>query len=139
MEEVLDAEGTPEGAAPIREECRAAQEEWVKRCQGWKRDYPVVLPRHLEGGTGTQANVYAFAYEMSRRLNEGQIVVVGNGSANVVCGHGNIMKKGQRFIWIRASGRDRGQRGRAVAGHRACDRGREHSDESAGVTDSDRL
>ncbi len=98
MEEVLDAEGTPEGAAPIREECRAAQEEWVKRCQGWKRDYPVVLPRHLEGGTGTQANVYAFAYEMSRRLNEGQIVVVGNGSANVVCGHGNIMKKGQRFI-----------------------------------------
>ena len=35
---------------------------------------------------------------MSERLNEGQIVVVGNGSANVVCGHGNIMKKGQRFI-----------------------------------------
>lgn len=98
MEEVLDAEGTPEGAAPMTEERRAAQEEWAERCRGWKRDYPVVLPRHMEGGTSTQANVYAFAYEMSRRLNEGQIVVVGNGSANVVCGHGNIMKKGQRFI-----------------------------------------
>ena len=35
---------------------------------------------------------------MSRRLNENQIVVVGNGSANVVCGHANIVKKGQRFI-----------------------------------------
>ena len=61
-------------------------------------DYPVVLPKHMNGGTETEANVYAFAYEMSRRLNENQIVVVGNGSANVVCGHANIVKKGQRFI-----------------------------------------
>ena len=98
MEEVLDAEGTPEGAAPIAEEYKTAQAEWVKTCQGWKRDYPVVLKRHLEDGTETEANVYAFARLMSERLNEGQIVVVGNGSANVVCGHGNIMKKGQRFI-----------------------------------------
>ena len=98
MEEVLDAEGTPEGAAPMAEEFRNAQTEWLKTCQSWKRDYPVVLKRHLEDGTDTEANVYAFAHEMSGRLNEGQIVVVGNGSANVVCGHGNIMKKGQRFI-----------------------------------------
>ncbi|MDD6074830.1 MAG: thiamine pyrophosphate-dependent enzyme, partial [Clostridium sp.] len=98
MEEVLDAEGTDEGAAPISEEYENARKEWVSVCQGWKRDYPVVLPRHMEGGTETEANVYAFAKEMSSRLNEDQIVVVGNGSANVVCGHGNIMKKGQRFI-----------------------------------------
>ena len=52
----------------------------------------------MNGGTETEANVYAFAYEMSRRLNENQIVVVGIGSANVVCGHANIVKKGQRFI-----------------------------------------
>ncbi|MBP3926532.1 MAG: thiamine pyrophosphate-binding protein [Clostridium sp.] len=98
MEEVLEAEGTEEGAAPISEEYENARKEWVSVCQGWKRDYPVVLPRHMEGGTETEANVYAFAKEMSSRLNEDQIVVVGNGSANVVCGHGNIMKKGQRFI-----------------------------------------
>lgn len=98
MEEVLDAEGTGEGAAPVSEEYETARREWVSICQGWKRDYPVVLPRHMEDGTETEANVYAFASEMSGRLNEGQIVVVGNGSANVVCGHGNIMKKGQRFI-----------------------------------------
>lgn len=91
MEEVLE-----EKAA--QDEDRAAQDEWVEICQGWKRDYPVVLPRHFEDGTDTEANVYAFAHEMSDRLNEGQIIVVGNGSANVVCGHGSIMKKGQRFI-----------------------------------------
>ena len=98
MEEVLEAEGTEDGAAPITEEYETAREAWVSICQGWKKDYPVVLPRHMEGGTETEANVYAFAHEMSSRLNEDQIVVVGNGSANVVCGHGNIMKKGQRFI-----------------------------------------
>ena len=45
-------------------------------------------------GTEHEANVYAFAHELSARLLEDQIVVVGNGSANVVCGHANIMKKG---------------------------------------------
>ncbi len=98
MEQVLDAEGTDRGAAPIAEPFRTTQEKWLSLCQGWKRDYPVVLPRHLQGGTKTQANVYAFAREMSLRLQENQIVVVGNGSANVVCGHGNVVKKGQRFI-----------------------------------------
>lgn len=84
--------------APLSDEIRQAQQEWLSECRKWKRDYPVVLKRHLEDGTDTQANVYAFAYEMSSRLNEGQIVVVGNGSANVVCGHANVIKKGQRFL-----------------------------------------
>lgn len=93
MDTILEGE-----AASLSPADREAQEKWVETCQAWKRDYPVVLKHHLEGGTDTEANVYAFAYGMSDRLNEGQIVVVGNGSANVVCGHGNIMKKGQRFI-----------------------------------------
>ena len=42
--------------------------------------------------------MYAFIKEESRRLNEGQITVVGNGSACVVGGHGYVIKKGQRFI-----------------------------------------
>ena len=79
-------------------EIRKAQDAWVERCQNWKKKYPVVLKRHMEGGTEHEANVYAFAHELSARLLEDQIVVVGNGSANVVCGHANIMKKGQRFI-----------------------------------------
>lgn len=96
IEEALEEEGT-EGA-PVASEYEEDRKEWLKICQGWKQEYPVVQKHHFEDAAKEQANVYAFAYEMSKRLNEGQIVVVGNGSANVVCGHGNIMKKGQRFI-----------------------------------------
>ena len=98
MERVLDREGQEKGAEPILPEYEEARKEWVEICQGWKKNYPVVCKHHYEDGTDTEANVYAFAHEMSSRLNEGQILVVGNGSANVVCGHGNVIKKGQRFI-----------------------------------------
>lgn len=96
MEEVLREEELSRDA--MDGETKAAQDQWLAQCRTWKEKYPVVLPRHMEGGTETEANVYAFAHELSERLLEDQIVVVGNGSANVVCGHANIMKKGQRFI-----------------------------------------
>lgn len=96
MEEVLKEEELSRDA--MDETAREAQEQWLAQCRTWKEKYPVVLPRHMEGGTEQEANVYAFAHELSERLLEDQIVVVGNGSANVVCGHANIMKKGQRFI-----------------------------------------
>lgn len=97
-EQMRAEEAGNEQAKTEKSRTSESQAQWLTTCQGWKRDYPVVLRRHLEDGTDTEANVYAFAYEMSDRLSEGQIVVVGNGSANVVCGHANIMKKGQRFI-----------------------------------------
>ncbi len=96
MEEVLKEEELSRDT--MEKETREAQEQWLAQCRTWKEKYPVVLPRHMEGGTEHEANVYAFAHELSERLLEDQIVVVGNGSANVVCGHANIMKKGQRFI-----------------------------------------
>ena len=71
---------------------------WQESCQMWKKKYPVVLPRHYEGGAEKEANVYAFIKELSRRLPEGRITVVGNGSACVVGGHAYVIKKGQRFI-----------------------------------------
>ena len=71
-------------------------EEWVKTCQNWKEKYPVVLPKHYEDKD--HANVYAFIKELSRRLDEGQVTVVGNGSACVVGSHGYEIKKDQRFI-----------------------------------------
>ena len=94
MDRVLDKHTVPE----MDEAQKAAQAEWLSICQGWKRDYPVVQRRHFEEGAENAANVYAFARIMSEKLNEDQIVVVGNGSAVVVCGHGNVVKKGQRFI-----------------------------------------
>jgi len=71
-------------------------DSWLEICRGWKRDYPVVLPRHYE--QKGIVNVYAFMKELSNRLQENQITVVGNGSACVVGSHGYTIKKGQRFI-----------------------------------------
>lgn len=71
-------------------------EEWLSKCQEWKKKYPVVQKKHYEDKNHT--NVYAFIKELSMRLKEEQITVVGNGSACVVGSHAYVMKKGQRFI-----------------------------------------
>lgn len=71
---------------------------WNETCRMWKKKYPVIQPKHMEKDDAREANVYALVQELSSRLNENQITVVGNGSACVVGGHAYIIKKGQRFI-----------------------------------------
>lgn len=70
--------------------------EWIKRCQDWKKKYPVVMPKHFEDNNRT--NVYAFIKTLSSKLAEGQVTVVGNGSACVVGSHAYEIKKDSRFI-----------------------------------------
>lgn len=82
--------------AALQEENRFKGEEWLAACARWKRKYPVVQPKHYEPAEHT--NVYAFIKELSSRLQENQITVVGNGSACVVGSHAYVIKKGQRFI-----------------------------------------
>lgn len=72
--------------------------EWNDICQGWKRDYPVVLPKHYVDEDKGRANVYCFIKELSHRLDEGQVTVTGNGSACVVGSHAYVIKDDQRFI-----------------------------------------
>lgn len=76
------------------------ESDWNEICRGWKRDYPVVQKKHYEAEMPPKpyANVYAFVKELSSRLKENQITVVGNGSACVVGSHGYVIKPGQRFI-----------------------------------------
>ncbi|MCB6346225.1 thiamine pyrophosphate-binding protein [Enterocloster lavalensis] len=71
---------------------------WSETCRMWKEKYPVVQPKHFDHSDEEPANVYAMIKEISSRLDEGQITVVGNGSACVVGGHAWVIKKGQRFI-----------------------------------------
>ena len=71
---------------------------WSETCRMWKEKYPVIQRKHFEHGDDEPANVYALIGTISSRLKEGQVTVVGNGSACVVGGHGWIVKKGQRFI-----------------------------------------
>ena len=95
MELVLDEEEFDENGGPKDQE---AVDWWVKRCQEWKEKYPVVLPKHYQAGETEPANIYAAIKEISKRVEENQITVVGNGSPCVVGGHAYEMKKGQRFI-----------------------------------------
>jgi len=79
--------------------CKTQIEEksdWIKTCTEWKNNYPVVQQKHYRNGE--KANVYCFIKEMSSLLDEGQITVVGNGSASVVGSNTYIIRKDQRFI-----------------------------------------
>ena len=94
MDRVLDQEKTPvfHGGKGL------PGMSWQETCQMYKKNYPVIQHKHFANTDEEEANVYAMIYEISSRLPEGQITVVGNGSACVVGGHGYIIKKGQRFI-----------------------------------------
>lgn len=70
--------------------------DWLATCDHWKHRYPVVQDKHYEDKNHT--NVYAFIKELSKRTKEGQITVVGNGSACVVGSHGYVIKEDSRFI-----------------------------------------
>lgn len=99
LEELLDSEYGATGEQPFFAGGKGLDGmTWNETCRMWKENYPVVLPKHYSHGGEEDVNVYAFIKELSRRLSENQITVVGNGSACVVGGHAYVMKEGQRFI-----------------------------------------
>lgn len=73
-----------------------AGEDWIKICQGWKRDYPVVLPRQWEEN-GHTANVYAFIRFLSMQLPENSLTAVSNGACCVVGNQAYVIQKGSRM------------------------------------------
>ena len=71
-------------------------EKWLEQCRAWRSKYPVVQKRHY--ASKGAANPYCFMKELSRRLPEGKITVVGNGTACAVGSHAFVIRKRQRFI-----------------------------------------
>ena len=69
---------------------------WIEQCQKWKKQYPVVMNKHYSDEE--RANVYCFINELSNRLSDDQLTVVGNGSACVVGNQAYVMKEKSRFI-----------------------------------------
>ena len=69
--------------------------EWLEICQGWKKKYPVVTERHYNN-TGL-ANAYCFLDEVSRRVTEDQLIVLGNGTVEA-CLHAIYIKENTRLI-----------------------------------------
>ena len=74
----------------------STQSDWIHQCHLWTEKYPVVTKEHYK--KQEQTNVYCFMGELSKKVSEDKMIVVGNGSACVVGSHGYIIKKGQRFI-----------------------------------------
>lgn len=69
---------------------------WVKQCNVWKNQYPVVQGKHHE--LSGLVNVYAFIDKLSHMLPAQTITVVANGSASVVGSQSYYIKNGDRFI-----------------------------------------
>lgn len=69
---------------------------WLETCQRWKREYPVVLPRHWEEN-GQTVNVYAFIRYLSSRLPENSLTAVSNGACCVVGNQAYVIQKGSRM------------------------------------------
>lgn len=72
-------------------------DEWLRICAEWKKNYPVTQPKHWNED-GKYANVYAFVHYLSSRLPNGNLTVVSNGSACVVGSHNYVIKKDARFL-----------------------------------------
>lgn len=72
------------------------KESWLECCHKWKTTYPVVQEKQF--AQRGKVNVYAFIKSLSEKLPEGQITVVGNGSACVVGSQAYVIKKNQRFV-----------------------------------------
>lgn len=70
---------------------------WLAWCQERVRRYPVVLPRHRML-KGCLINPYHFVEALFHQLTADDIVVCGDGTANVVGFQAAIIKKGQRVF-----------------------------------------
>jgi len=71
--------------------------QWLAWCQERVARYPVVLPQHRERKKDW-INPYYFVEYLYSKLNKDDVVVCGNGTANVVAFQAANIQKGQRLI-----------------------------------------
>ena len=71
--------------------------QWLAWCQGRVRRYPAVLQHHRVP-KGNLVNPYHFVESLFHQLTADDVVVCGNGTANVVGFQAAIIKRGQRVF-----------------------------------------
>jgi len=71
------------------------EQSWLAQCLAWRQKYPVVQEKHYQD---QQANAYCLIHELSRRLPENSLTVVGNGTACVAGSAAYVIQPGSRFI-----------------------------------------
>jgi acetolactate synthase-1/2/3 large subunit len=71
--------------------------DWLAWCRERLARYPIVLPRHREDKEG-RINPYHFIEQLETHLEADDVIVCGNGTANVVTFQALHIKKGQRLF-----------------------------------------
>lgn len=69
---------------------------WLQFCRDLNEKYPAVLPEYYN--TTSPVNPYVFMKKLFEELQEGDVVVTGNGSACVVSFQAAVIKKNQRLF-----------------------------------------
>ncbi len=70
--------------------------EWLRRCKGWQREYPVILPEYFQE---EYANNYALVDTLSELMTEKDILVPGSsGASSEVTMQAFRVKEGQRIF-----------------------------------------
>lgn len=87
MEQVLAGEAKPLNPA----------DDWRALCLSWKKNYPVVMPKHWVEN-GTTANCYAFMGYVGQAAPAGTLCVTSNGTCCVAGNQCYSIKPGTRFI-----------------------------------------
>lgn len=69
--------------------------EWLTRCREINEKYPVALKEYYQS---EKLNPYVFLKEFTERLQEGDAIITGNGSACVMTFQAAVVKKEQRMF-----------------------------------------
>lgn len=79
----------------IKDEPLKSKNEWIIKCQEWKKKYPVIQEKHfLDNGS---VNAYAFLHMLGSKVKKDQTIVLGNGTAEA-CLHAIPIKEKTRLI-----------------------------------------
>lgn len=69
---------------------------WLKRCQGWRKKYPVVLPNYFK--EKKYVNSYVFVDALSDELDKNDVIVTDMGTSLTCTMQAFKIKKGQRLF-----------------------------------------
>lgn len=69
--------------------------DWIRQCQKWRKQYPVVLQKHVED---PQPNIYAIYKILTRKMTENDCLLVSAGTSRVAGSQASEIKEGMRFI-----------------------------------------
>ncbi|MBQ8906861.1 MAG: thiamine pyrophosphate-binding protein [Ruminococcus sp.] len=73
-----------------------AHAAWLERCRKVNQQFPATLESYYQ--TASPVNPYVFMTELFRGLDEGDVIVTGNGSACVISFQAAELKRGQRLF-----------------------------------------